>query len=124
MGFAFRILLPLILLGSFCYFIRQLLQISTRFICTSGAAALWSSPCCCCFYRPVLLGDLKTSGKGANKYVRGVCGPDSVTVHPWVAPSHHPHCIRLMPAGSYIKSFFLWVLVSRYSKNKHKATND
>lgn len=64
----------------FVHFIRQLLQISINFIWTAGAATLGSDPCFCCFYSLPLLGDPKASGEGANKYLGGICKPDSTSV--------------------------------------------
>lgn len=114
---SFAILLPLIPVGSFYYFTRRLLQINTNFIWTARTAALASNPCCFCFYSPLLLGALKTFGEGANKYMGGICGPDSAIVIP-VLPPPHLHCILLCYLQDPAESFFLWVLVPHYSKNK------
>lgn len=107
-GLAFRILLPLILLGSVCVLPQATAAHKYVFIWAAGAAALGSNPCFCCFYSPVVLGDLKTSGEGAHKHMGGVCGPDSGSVTPLLAPSPPPALqSAMMSSGSYTKASFL-----------------
>lgn len=52
--------------------------------------------------------DLKTSGEGAHKHMGGVCGPDSGSVTPLLAPSPPPALqSAMMSSGSYTKASFL-----------------